>query len=85
MNKELLKQFQLQAGGSHYPEINPQMQEAFARLIVQECIDAVRNTKRQHANTTFDLNMVETTIAKSINAIEERFQYRDFQTPPKPY
>ncbi len=37
MNKELLRKLQLQAGGSHYPDINPQMQELFAKLIVQEC------------------------------------------------
>ena len=35
MNKELLKKLQLQAGGSHYPDINPQIQELFAKLIVE--------------------------------------------------
>lgn len=46
MNKELLKKLQLQAGGSHYPDINPQIQELFAKLIVEECliqIDSVRD------------------------------------------
>jgi hypothetical protein len=46
MNKELLKKLQLQAGGSHYPDINPQIQELFAKLIVEECltqIDTVRD------------------------------------------
>lgn len=38
MNKELLKKLQLQAGGSHYPDINPQIQEKFAELIVRECV-----------------------------------------------
>lgn len=38
MNKELLKKFQLEAGGSFYPDINPEMQERFARLIVHECM-----------------------------------------------
>jgi hypothetical protein len=38
MNKELLTKLQVQAGGSHYPTINPQMQERFAELIVQECV-----------------------------------------------
>jgi hypothetical protein len=33
-----LHNFSLQAGGSHYPTINPQMQEAFANMIVNECI-----------------------------------------------
>jgi hypothetical protein len=39
MNKELLKEFQLQAGGSHYPDINPAMQARFAELLIQECVD----------------------------------------------
>lgn len=34
----LLQNFSLQAGGSHYPTVNPQMQEAFANMIVNECI-----------------------------------------------
>lgn len=34
----ILHNFSLQAGGSHYPSINPAMQEAFAQMIVQECI-----------------------------------------------
>lgn len=41
MNKELLKKLQLQAGGSHYPDINPQIQELFAKLIVQECLEQI--------------------------------------------
>jgi hypothetical protein len=38
MNKELLRKLQLQAGGSHYPDINPQIQAKFAELIVRECM-----------------------------------------------
>ena len=38
MNKELLRKLQLQAGGSHYPDINPQIQAKFAELIVRECV-----------------------------------------------
>lgn len=33
-----LHNFSLQAGGSHYPSINPKMQEAFGNMIVEECI-----------------------------------------------
>jgi len=40
MNKELLRKLQLQAGGSHYPDINPQIQAKFAELIVRECLEA---------------------------------------------
>ena len=75
MNKELLKELQLQAGGSHYPEINPSIQATFARLIVEECINAVRDTNTHHALTTFDKSLVETTIAKSIESIEGKFQH----------
>ena len=38
MLNPILHNFSLQAGGSHYPTINPQMQEAFADMIVNECI-----------------------------------------------
>ena len=53
MNKELLTKFQLQAGGSHYPGINPQIQEKFARLIVRECMDIVNDAvdRREPAST----------------------------------
>ena len=34
----ILHNFSLQAGGSHYPSINPKMQEAFGNMIVEECI-----------------------------------------------
>jgi hypothetical protein len=37
MKKSLLTQLQLEAGGSHYPSINPEMQARFAELIVREC------------------------------------------------
>jgi hypothetical protein len=70
---EKLKELSLQAGGSHYPVVNPALQEAFARLIIDECIDAVKNTNKHHAYTTFDLGMVEATIEKSVLAIQQRF------------
>ena len=38
MNKQIYK-ISLAAGGSHYPVINPELQMAFAKILVQECID----------------------------------------------
>ena len=35
----ILKNFSLQAGGAHYPDVNPQMQEAFAKLIIETCAE----------------------------------------------
>jgi hypothetical protein len=75
MNKELIKKFQLQAGGSHYPSINPDMQMLFARQIVEECIDAVRNTDTRHAYTTYDKGLIDATVQRSIKSIKERFDY----------
>lgn len=72
MNQKL-KELSLEAGGSHYPSVNPALQEAFARLIINECIDAVNNTNKHHAYTTFDLGMVESTIEKSVESIKQRF------------
>lgn len=34
---ERIKELALQAGGSHYPDVNLQQLEKFAELIVQEC------------------------------------------------
>jgi hypothetical protein len=42
---EKFKQFSLAAGGSHYPTINPQLQQRFAELIVQECIAIAEDTR----------------------------------------
>jgi hypothetical protein len=41
MNQELWKRLQLQAGGSHYPDINPDCQTRFAKLIVAECVEQI--------------------------------------------
>ena len=35
---ERIREISLAAGGSHYPSINPELQQRFAELIVQECV-----------------------------------------------
>lgn len=35
----ILKNFSLQAGGAHYPDVNPRMQEAFAKIIIEKCAE----------------------------------------------
>ena len=75
MNNELLKEFQLQAGGSHYPSINPQMQEAFARMIVNECLAAVDSADlRAIVKTTFDNSQAEGVVHAVRQSIIQRFQ-----------
>jgi hypothetical protein len=53
----ILKNFSLQAGGSHYPSINPNMQEAFAKLIVDKCIQLAEQEEDRY------LEMGETDLA----------------------
>jgi hypothetical protein len=36
---ERIKELALQAGGSHYPDVNTAQLEKFAELIVQDCAD----------------------------------------------
>ena len=38
MNKRV-RELALQAGGSHYPEVNSMQLEKFAELIVRECME----------------------------------------------
>lgn len=39
---EIFKQLSLQAGGSHYPTINPALQQKFAELVIEETLKAAR-------------------------------------------
>ena len=36
---ERIKELALQAGGSHYPDVNTAQLEKFAELIIQDCAD----------------------------------------------
>jgi len=45
---ERFKQLSLLAGGSHYPSINPDMQQKFGELIVQECA-RIADTERDNS------------------------------------
>lgn len=84
MDKDLLTKFQLQAGGSHYPSINPEMQLAFAKQIVNECIDAIRTARLRAVYTTHDHDRAMTNIDDCVKAIEERFQHNAPYHTPKP-
>jgi hypothetical protein len=39
----VLQNLSLLAGGSHYPTVNPAMQQRFAELIVDQCCDLLRD------------------------------------------
>lgn len=44
---ERFQKLSLEAGGSHYPSINPELQQRFGELIVQECIREILNWKKE--------------------------------------
>jgi uncharacterized protein YdgA (DUF945 family) len=72
MNKKI-KEIALQAGGSHYPEVGGATLEKFTKLLLEECITAVKNTDTTHAYTTFDKGMIDSTITKCVNSIKKTF------------
>ena len=47
--------------------------QEFGELIVNECIQAVEQTNRGHAHTTFDISLIDATIAKSKESIINHF------------
>lgn len=47
--------------------------QEFGELIVNECIQAVEQTNRSHAHTTFDISLIDATIAKSKESIINHF------------
>jgi len=73
MNKEILKEIALQAGGSHYPDVGGATLEKFAELLLEKVIEVVQKTPVHCAHTTYDLGTVECTIGKTVEAIEQTF------------
>jgi hypothetical protein len=59
MNKQF-KQISLMAGGSHYPSINPDLQQKFGELIVQECAEVLLKWKGEPF--PFDENLAASLI-----------------------
>lgn len=46
---------------------------SYAESLVRECISVVQNTPTRHAYTTFDLDLVKTTIAASVDHLHRHF------------
>lgn len=74
MNKELFKEIALQAGGSHYPDVGGQTLNQFADLLLAEVIKTIEKTPVHCAYTTYDLDKVQCTIAKTIETVKQRFE-----------
>jgi hypothetical protein len=73
MKNEILKEIALQAGGSHYPEVGGRTLEKFAELLLEKVIEVVQQTPIHCASTTFQLSIVECTVAKTVESIEKTF------------
>ncbi len=43
---EKIKELALQAGGSHYPEVNPMQLEKFAKYIAEECMNIIVQNRK---------------------------------------
>jgi hypothetical protein len=68
--KQKVKELALQAGGSHYPEVGGELLQKVVDLVVEECIDAVKNADVTSITyTNFDKDR-----ALSIKSINERFK-----------
>lgn len=74
MNKRI-KELAEQQGltGPNYL-ISSQELEKFADALIQECIVAVKQTNTHHALTTYDQNLIQATISKSVEAIRNHFE-----------
>lgn len=59
---------------TYNPDGIPTKLEKFADALIQECIVAVKQTNTHHAHTTYDQNLIQATIGKSVEAIRKHFE-----------
>jgi hypothetical protein len=71
--EDKVNQLALEVGGSHYPNVNPQLHRQLVKLVVDECLSAVDSASRRHVYTTFDLGQHEASLESAKKAINERF------------
>lgn len=70
----VLHKLSLHAGGSHYPSINPQMQTAFAKLIIDQCMASVQSANIQECvRTSYDKDLADAVIARIVENIKQTF------------
>jgi hypothetical protein len=71
--EDKVNQLSLEVGGSHYPNVNPQLHRQLVKLVVDECLSAVDSASRRHVYTTFDVGQHEASLESAKKAINERF------------
>lgn len=47
--------------------------DKFALSIVDECVDAVKNTSTTGAHTTYEVDLIQATLTEVVKSIEKRF------------
>ena len=70
--KELIEKSEI----NYYLPNNPQAQACLNKLcllMVQECIQAIKDADEHHALTTFDIGMVGATKQRCIKSIKDKF------------
>jgi hypothetical protein len=71
---EKIKELALQTGGSHFPDVNSKLLEIFANMIIDECIDAVKEAElKEVVFTTYDSGMANGVRIRCVQSINQRF------------
>ena len=71
---EKIKEIALQTGGSHYPSVNSELLEMFANMIINECINAVKETElKEVVYTTYDRDITNGIKVRCVKSINQRF------------
>jgi hypothetical protein len=66
----------LEAGGSHYPDVNRAQLEAYTRLVLAECVLAVETATHNHVCTSFDHSQHMASLHRVKESILSRFGVR---------
>lgn len=63
--------------GLHIDPLNKEVTDKeldfFAMAIVEACMDAVKKTDIRHAYTSYDKDLIDATITKSLKSIKQTF------------
>lgn len=70
--KELIEKSEINYHLPNNPEARARLNK-LCHLIVEECIQAVRNADEHHAYTTFDRGQIRATKDRCIMSIQDKF------------
>jgi hypothetical protein len=82
---ERIREIALQAGGSHYPEVNSMQLQKFAELIIAECAQACMNegaSYEEKAAGAYQSNLYVTAIKQHFGLEEQSTEPNVLHTCP---